>query len=367
MMENRDSFVVTIFSSDSTHLYDNKLSKFTVEFDEPIDLRGAEWEVALRSIITGPITGPAQDVVGEENDAITLDRAKSAKYTSMQELTDMLVSRAVDPNIYTTEYFSQYLNPAIQWELAFLNQAFPSDRIKFSDGETPGVAISTELELKHFAETPEINKMQVPNHITTLDSYDKYKIPMVLPASKSPVTMRQVLNLMTRYFLSDFRGGGRNAFHDDYLKSFVDGRASNKDFVQILKEFEEHKAHGNKIVQELIKSFVTATQESRKKFGAIHPKENKSTYMFVYCDIVENSYVGSSKARILTVGATVPTNMPHGELQQILDFKRLEKKFMRTISIEIRSENGELVNFVGSRTPTMVGLTFRRVRNGGQN
>lgn len=360
---NRDHFVVTVFSTDSTHLYDNKLSKFTTEFNEPIDLRGDEWEVAVRRLVGGAIADDHREVVGDFNDVINLDHPETLKFNSLQELTDMLISHALEPSIYSTDYFSSYLNPAIQFELPFLNQAYPKDRIQFDDNEPlPPVVIKTEVELKHIYSQAEIESMQVPKHITDIETYDKYNVVTSLPVNKSPFTMRQVLNLMTRYFLSDFRGGARHIFHDDYLRAFTKNKEPEKSFAQVLKEFKEHKAHGNKIVHELVKAFVEATQESRKKFGAIHPKENTANYIFLYCDAVENSIVGSGKARILKVSSHHPLPGTETHFDPTLDYKRVEKKFIKSISFELRSVDGELINFASSKTPTMISLEFRRVK-----
>lgn len=362
----RKQFVINIFSSDSTEIYDNKLSRFTVEFDQPIDLTGGEWEVALKSIVVGAIS-TAKLESDEHNDTIILDNTREQSFKSLQDFCDMLITHCVDPSIYTPEYFIDYLSTEIQWEIATLNQFFPKDRVHF-DGSNK-VFATTDFFIKHVYSENETKTIKVPKHLnSTIDTYDHFKIKLGIPLDKSPFTLLKILNLFIRYFLSGFRES--RVAHEEYLGNFVAAASSYESFSEMLKAFQEHKKHGNLIVQRLIQKFVSCVQESRKKLSSNNTsitQGSRCTYMFVYCDAVEAIFCGSSKSKLLKICAFLPNIKPQGELSNILEYQRVEKKLIKSLSFELRNETGELIDFVGSRTPTLLTLAFRRVSEGGEN
>ena len=91
--------------------------------------------------------------------------------------------------------------------------------------------------------------------------------------------------------------------------------------------------------------------------------------MFVYVDIIEYQYVGDTKAPILKIidterrlknGSLVSTVPIQQKGFTNLDYKPILFNNIQNIKVELRTETGRLVPFVGSGK-VIINLSFRRV------
>lgn len=277
----------------------------------------------------------------------------------MKQFTDFLIQHSSDPAIYDRDYFLTYLDKNIHWEGDLLNSFFSGDKLPL-DNVKAWVTVS--FAITEIYDDNEIDSIKIPHHFKdTFSQYKNYRFEISTPLDKSPITMKQVLNNMIKWFILRWRGE-EGADPLSYMKKFTETATArpNTKKPERIKEFADHRRHGNKLCHKMIDHFINCLQLSRvEMLGNTEPRVRNS-FMFFYTDIVSPSFCGSSKLKILNVMPYF-LNAKHSYSFHQTDYYPVEKTKIKSISIEIRSERGELMDFLPGTTPTFVTLLFRKV------
>lgn len=315
--------------------------------------------MGLKTVFTPPLQTLGTMLTHPGRDIIHFDDETTTTFTKMSLFTDFLIQHSADASLYERDYFLIYLDKNIQWEGEVLNALFPSDKISYDGSKIFATVI---FNIEEIYSDNEINSINMPYHVSKqISKYKQFRVNLSLPIDKSPLTLRQVLNNLIRWFLLGWRGKDYGD-HVAYVRLFTDKATArpNTKMPELMNEFSKHRKHGNILIHRMIEHFINCIQESRAKYyGKIEPRIRNS-FMFFYTDIVSPSLCGSLKLKILNVMPYF-LNSRHSYSFHQTDYYPCEKTTIRSISIEIRNEKGALMDFLPGTTPTFVTLLFRKV------
>lgn len=291
---------------------------------------------------------------------IHFDNEITGTYTSMKQFTDFLIQRSADPALYDRDYFLSYLDKNIHWEGDMLNNFFTSDKLSLDNVKT---YTTLSLALSEIYNENEVDSIKVPYHLSAKikDSYKNFRFNLLTPMDNSPITMRQVLNNMIKWFIIGWRGANFS-HHLSYLRVFTEtntARPKTK-LPDRMSDFAAHRKHGNILCHRMIDLFVTSLHKSREELMGKTETRVRNSFMFFYTDIVSPSFCGSTKLKILNVMPYF-LNAKYSYSFHQTDYYPVEKSIIKSISIEIRNERGDLMDFLPGTTPTFVTLLFRKV------
>lgn len=370
------SFTVRSFSNDcidSTHP-ENTLSAWTTDLPHEIDFKNEQWVVGVKQVFLGPIA-TTNFVKTAINDLIVLE-ARAEPFLSLESLIKYIFSQSLDMDLYDVTYFVSYISKRLSWDFYMLNSPrYRQDYIaldKVTLESRCGIALNPKDLFSQIEISDMIDKGVHDNLKLTTDgapaSADKRLFQCYLPTNVGSLTLLQILHALIRSFIYIYRGSTYT--NKDYLDQFEAAWAKKRNLrvdeivsrAEVLKDFRYHKKMGNTLVYNLVDRFVEKVVQERK----LHSSESieLDQHVFIYADLIRPQIVGSMTSRLLTMlpyPGVYRRDVFHHENFTNVEFSPLERGKIKSISLALKNEWGEGIDFVPSRTPNCITLIFKRL------
>lgn len=386
------SFIIRSFSNDcfeTTHP-ENTLSSWTTDLPSEIDLKNERWVCGVKQIFLNPIA-TTNYVKTSVNDHIVLE-AQVLPYTSFETFIKHIFEQALDLDLYDYVYYMPYLSKKMSWDFFVLNSSrYRPDVIK-TEKIIKEKSVCVSLRPKDLFSSIEIAEMINNGHHDYLrlnskeTSAEHGPLPFesYLPTNLGSLTLLQILHLMIRDFLYIYRLSKTS--NKEYLESFkktwelknphalpeagenggaveeenngVNSARSRK----MLKAFRYHKQMGNHLVHNMVERFIEQSMKERALNGSNSIELDQ--HVFVYTDLIQPQIVGSITSRLLTTisyPGVYRRDAFHHENFTNVEFAPLEKARFKSISIALKNEWGEPIDFIPSRSPNCVAIVFKRI------
>lgn len=367
-MPIENEFTARFFSKDSSDKYDNTLSSFTTEFDVEIDFEDREYEMGISQLFLNPCLD-SEEMHAYSRDQVTMQ--PTSKTFNLREFIRYALEHSTHPGAFHPGYFSQYADSGIFFDPSILDHKFAQDTIK--DKKDPISVIHDMTTLLYGGET--MASFMLPHkrdNTTHIETFSKKEFPAYAGA---PTTMKQILNTFVRWIVYTFRDtgvtGGNYGLAEHKLA--IDKSLETANLTKTLSNAEiatlrrKHLESTNKMVVRYIRQFITIVQEevekmrNAKEFAVETPPKR---FIFIYCDAIKPQQVGARKARVLF---TLPTKGGEGryfvhDFVQNIQYCRVEKSKLKTISFQLLTELGEEVNFTPSYLSNCIVTHFRRIK-----
>lgn len=125
---------------------------------------------------------------------------------------------------------------------------------------------------------------------------------------------------------------------------------------------QKYISNCNDLIHRFISNFVDLVNKKRIEILIKNPEKlirNVENYVCCYCDIIKESILAGSMARVLGVFPYTSGNEFRESVSE-LKFVGVEKTVIRNISILLADEYGNQLNLSPSLAPTFICLTFKK-------
>lgn len=403
---NKDEFYITVFSSTSSGIFNNTLSKFQVQLPIPIVLDPLEkYVVAMTDICHAPILG-----LGEAVDSVTfkkgeyydnhiylntryissltatvqtilnhrkitatdelkhitpevakliddgdivrdLDRAIFIPETYFEEVGTTLWSSAKQPFIYTREYFHEFLSPnnLENLETGVLSKYKTTIPWKDVKNKTATIFLVPPLEIAEKFKSGDTRK----------NPYD------ILLDTEGKTLKEKVNNTDYIVFLYDFEYTCHQIFYR-ILTKLRDIFNKYKNDPEQLKRFKlPFKPAVDTTVTDVLlfaASYLVHVYQQHYEMYKAQSKKVDSYYVMIYSDFVEPHVVGDQISNILYL-----TSTPNNDKTESIEVKNLQyipvnKFYIDSMAFKLCNEYGEQLFLAPGYLPTSISLHFKKVK-----
>lgn len=363
-----DEFVARFFSNDSIDKFDNTLSKFTVEFDQPLNFGGGDYEVGLSQLFLNPCSH--QEPV-KNRDIITFNDKHGGEITKTKhrrydfdEFLKQLLHHSASPEIYTRDYFHEYLDKNIFFDSNALDHHFAKDSTGLTAEEQEKEFVIVSAPLSMILKPGEKVEDFMPHHsVKSKENIEKQAmVSIFFPTMLKTYTMKQILLCVLKYGVLNFRDFmGVDKTIDGHARMFFSAFSAYNSQEAGNKYRREHLHIANKLAHRLVQKFVDTIQLELAQMDVVQMRQNK--FLFIYCDVIKPQIVGSKTTRLLYAMPYTSRQQLMFHNQQIVDvqYAKVEKAKIKDISFYFLNENGEQIDFAPSQRANFVVLKFRRV------
>lgn len=373
IIENKMSlekeFTARFFSNDSIEKFDNTLSKFTVEFDQPVDFGGMEYEVGVSQLYLNTSTKTEKKLGSHDSIIFPIDRTSTypgltpvVTGISLDSFVDNIVEGALEPRLYTNEYFEKYLDENMFFDNETLNTLFPED--------TPTSDMDKDLSdhqkivypIDFLLEPGEKIEQFVKQH--TLGSNEvlyQYSHLVLFVPTDCTMTMRKLLNYLVRTVIMNLRNNldkmSASLVVEHARRFFLKTDVFYKSRTNMQKARVSHLQKNNIIIHRFIKKFVSKVVDRVTEMRL--PSLIQPRFLFLYCDAIKPQITGVRTTRLLY--ATPYEGSEYHEKVVNIQYFRIEKTSLKTISFAFLDETAESIDFVPSFHANFIELNFRRI------
>lgn len=355
---DESEFTIHLFSNSSMDVYpSNSLTKFTVNLSSPLYLNSF-YKVALSEIsLPAPFNSKKKSL---SRDRIVFDDLEYTKMYPVQTfktfISCILRVCATSVTEYTRDYFNEYLDKEIFFDPYTFPKIFAND-------------VTSILHPDNTAEFPlEIHELMFedPGRLTPSDyippehfgSFVHYWMNSYVRLSKKQAyTLKQILNACVVKIFNKTRVELQN--FTDLYKVLDEEYKTIEEKEEIIYNMRNNSDH---MIRRFIERFVSTVETIRNEIlleRKITVQDNEN-FIFVYADIVRESYLSNIKARILSVFPKSTDGESVHIKQDILNYEAVDRSIINSISIIVSDEFGSLLNLAPSLSPTHIVLKFRR-------
>lgn len=325
-MAENDDFVLTLFSTQSQDLFpSNTKTHFTIRLPKPIILKG-DYEVACVNFFYDKIIGTVNSVK-ESPIVLTVDELNSTDFID-------ILKTQINPVLYTDEFFNEF------------------SRKNFYQKSSKDSLWATYNHAERTASTFRSNNEIVTKIKDSLSDEEKTIFNF---SSEDMSTVKLPKNVIF---------GSLKSLLLDYLYSYIDMYQHKE--VKILKTQKKPEVKANEVkklseevellLERKAKNFISQFTQLARKSDAV----GSSSYVIVYCSVVQQHLVGNDYARVLFLTER-KTNADPIVISNI-QYLPVETNLLHEITIFVANDLGEQLLF-GSSTPdqcTCLVLHFRK-------
>ena len=364
MNSNTDFFYLQVNSKSSISFPANTPSSFTVELPNEIELKG-EWEVALTHAEL-PATerifrnSLSHFPVKEKNAGffvITIDKKSKNVLNSMHmsflpgaNLTletfmkafSNHVSRELFVRVDENEVF-KILSRDLNREHYILFSPSDFEKFIFPSLENSGLTRVEEIELVLFNNESINKKLGEIYHL--LESWGAGRVYSFLKVDNFGNNHQR---LKSNYYFS--------------IEEYYQNETAKK--IKEEKNYHENRESTQNSNQKSIEEEKTLIKIYEKNTGIKHPPKQIPTWMFLYTDFVKPSLIADCYSNVMKLIPYKQGNdMGYGRFYTFtpLDFFRVNKDNLKTITFELRTHAGEKHDFRNINQHTSVTLYFRKI------
>lgn len=358
-------FTARFYSGDSSEKFDNTLSSFTTEFDQVLDFGSEEYEVGVSGLNLNPCNS-AENIKGLTRDLVILPQRTAA--FSLQQVVKHILHHSVEPKIYDESYFTAFLDENYFFEPKIMEEHFPDAIVAFDSIEAAGGFITVNIDIRDYLKPGEslVNFLPAHQYDNKKSEEEQAKTELYLYAKLTPMTMKQITFILTRYLIYQLRA--------TQVKGDAKIEAHGKMFYAALKTYKNsddmnttrrwHLHNVNLIVHRFLNHFVKLIKEENKSIGETSTITPYSRFIHIFSDIIKPQICGPRRSRLIYA---LPYDTGFRRVYLDLDvtkisYCKLEKKQLKTVSFLILNEYGEKIAFAPNHNSNCITLHFRRVR-----
>jgi hypothetical protein len=298
------------------------------------------------------------------------------KLKTIQELVRFLLKHSMSPHMYTRKYFEKYLDSNILYDLNTLATLFFTDNFTPTDEEKKETdkLIHAEINLNEIMSEDNLLDY-LPSHVqkTKLEEFSRsgkenQKVELVanikLFAEKS-FTMLELFHTILKFVIVASRGGNKalceTSNHYNIFRNENERDIDEKNYKRMV-----HLRKSNEIVHKFINKFTATIETEQYAIEAKIPEKKKIplhySKIFLYTNIIEPQYMGSSKSRVLLSFPYRPKMSLESYYERFPHpcYCKVETKEVRQISFALLNENGDIIPFTPSFFATQITLHFRK-------
>lgn len=351
-------FSIHLFSNSSLQNYpDNSLTRFSVDLATPLYLGVNRYKVALSEIFVPP-GFPIENTLSSRDCIIYEDvNYEGNDFAAFIDTTLRLCT--MDVTIYDRSYFRHYLDPSVVFHPHTLHLTHPDDVTAFADGETKKYFKLDIIDLVTgiVSEAP---SDYIPS-VRSAEFVEYFKNSSVTVALRRRYTLKQLLWTCIDKILSKTR-----------MESYVKPPANNPLFGELKLKYPKKddyearllfvRSKSHTLMRRFIERFVSAVETTRLAIMTERSLQaaRLEKYLIVYCDICSDRLFSGTRAKILSLFDYDAKRDFSVKLSQ-LDYSRVDRAVVHTISILLMDEYGEQLNLQESMVPTHVCLKLKRI------
>lgn len=357
-------FSIHLFSNASLQNYpENTLSRFSVDLARPLYLGDNQYKVALSEIFVPP-GFPLESTLSYRDCIVYEDVDYATFYTpdNFEAFINVTMRMcALDPTIYDRSYFRHYTDPNILFHPNTIRLTHPDDVTSFADTD---IKKYFNLNISDLFDYKSSNAEETPSAYLPPVRSDKFQnyfqASSVTIALRRRYTLKQVLWTCIEKILTKTR-----------METFTKAPVANPLFAELkgqnptVEAFEKKLQfitnHSRELIRRFIARFVSIVEKVRetvmieRSLKAVRYEK----YLIVYCDICADRLFAGTRAKILSVFDYDAKRDFSVKLSQ-LDYSRVDRAVVHTISILLLDEHGEQLNLQPSQVPTHVCLKLKR-------
>ncbi|KAG5666243.1 hypothetical protein PVAND_017624 [Polypedilum vanderplanki] len=262
----------------------------------------------------------------------------------VEDKMDLLISYAIeqitDPSIYLCpDYFKEFEDPNLIFDHAItLKKHLPFQKQNFFD---PGKLGTIKFPISFSLPQGEKIEDYAPP-INSEEALQYLKEPYVALQPGDVYSLANILFMCIVKIIKNvtFRTANIETHKKD-VGEIMAKYSANK-IVNFAHELKEHRAKTTRLIKHFIHHFIKSVRneielilfEKEKTLPMFHFNSN---YLFIYTDIVEDSIVGNTRAKILGI---IPTNNQTARhiKMDIITYHKLSTNHIRYIRFEMRTE-----------------------------
>lgn len=358
---NEDSFYMRLFSSDSHEVYDNSLASFTIDMETVLELGENQYEVGIKSLILPPTSESMKRLFV---DGIFMPSDKSIEFNDIQAFVSHLMTYVNNPGHYTRSYFAPFLDKGIVYDNYLLASRFANDYEKIPSGDSLNT-ITLSFTLDQLFGTDDAKRFANPKHFARANRTEMnvkvFKIKLPIP-HLYPYSFRTILVSIIKKILHLFRGTDDYAL---YHRNFVSNLAVYDKYMEMMQHLHKHKQNSNEVIHKFIEAFADAVEFHLNTHDYIE-KIQYNRHIMIYTDLIRPTLVSGFRTRLMHM---IFIENPSSDMfvQMSYDsplYFALEKQNLDSVSFQIRTLQGDLVDFLPSHHATQLTLHFRRKAGG---
>lgn len=403
---DKNEFYITVFSSTSSNIFNNTLSKFQVQLPIPIILDPLEkYSVAMTDICHSPILG-----VGEAVDSVTF---KKGNYYLGQKAENLINKRKLNKELLMLMLDNtSSSSSSSEEELHHMSPELVATKIAIEDleqavfiPETYFEKIGTTLwssSKQPFIYTREyFHEFLLPNNLNNLETGVLSKHKTMIPWSDvrngtSTIFLVPPLEIVEKFKSEDDVKTPLDILKETEGKSFKD-KVKNSDYIvfeydheytchQILyrillklkdlyNKYKTNPEHLEKFkipfkittentIEDVLFYAASYLVDVYQKHYEIYKQNEKidSYYVMIYSDFVEPHVVGDQISNILYL-TTTPNNKKSGLIEvKNLQYIPVNKSYIESMTFKLCNEYGEQLFLAPGYLPTSITLHFKKVQ-----
>lgn len=387
-MSIEEDFTAYFFSKDSSNKFDNTLSSFTTDLNLPIDFNEQDYEVGLQALYLNHIRDTEYSRV-RTHDIISLGTQTDLADSTLRTFVKHILHNSVSPTIYDRSYFANFLDKNYFWDHQQMEHNFKSIFIaenEFVDNNSFTVAI----DISKLVMTHETLEKFIPFQTKPAKgSKEEFGVFKVSIFRKEQMAMNQILLqillqmldiLRSAAKISNFQNKASRVSIKHHAKNTAEqlGKETEEESIRIGKAVEtpsrltldkRRRAHlhiVNVMMHRIVEHFIDLIQEENELLNT-EAEELTSLpvvrqSLFVYTDIIKQQFIGDKIGKLLyfTMLNSRSEQPIHLNIFPI-QYCRLEKRLLNTVSFVIADEFGTAIDFSPTPISNVIVLRFRKI------